>query len=91
MSFDKKVKQVVNCPKAEKFRDLVQSKLPNAHIFWDPEPNPFCDQQSCTLVAVNRTSPEKKGSIDYPQGFPDQLVKVLAEDFVVHIGPKVTK
>jgi len=77
--------------KADELRDLVQSKLPHANVFWDPAPDAFFDTKPCELIAVNRNDPEKKGTIRYPNGFPDQPVETLAEDFVAHIGPEVTE
>ena len=72
--------------KGETLQELVQSKLPNARVFWDPPPDEFLDKQSCELIAVNLKNPKKKGSINYRDGITEHPVETLADDFMAHIG-----
>ena len=75
---------------SDQLRDLVQSRLPHARVFWDPAPDQFWDEKPCELMAVNRKNPDRKGSIHYSKGFPEHPVETLADDFVAHIGPRVS-
>ena len=75
--------------KGETLRELVQSRLPYARVFWDPAPDEFFDKKACELIAVNRKNPKKKGSINYRDGISAHPAETLAEDFVEHIGPDV--
>lgn len=75
--------------KGETLQELVQSKLPNARVFWDPPPDEFLDKQSCELIAVNLKNPKKKGSICYTDGISEDPVETYADDFVAQKGPDV--
>jgi hypothetical protein len=75
--------------KGDTLRELVQSRLTHARVFWDPPPNDFFEKQSCKLVAVNLKNPKKRGSIDYRNGITEHPPEALTDDFVAHIGPEV--
>ncbi|MBW2005913.1 MAG: hypothetical protein JRI72_15190 [Deltaproteobacteria bacterium] len=75
--------------KGETLRNLVQSKLPHANVFWDPAPDEFFEKKSCMLIAVNLKNPKKKGSINYQDGIAEHPPEILADDFVAHIGQEV--
>ena len=67
--------------KGETLQELVQSKLPNARVFWDPPPDEFLDKQSCELIAVNLKNPKKKGSIYYKDGYLFSYFEYVGNDF----------
>lgn len=75
--------------KGDVLRDLVQSKLPHARVFWDPPPDTFFETKSCHLIAVNLANPEKRGSIHYEKGIAANPPETYADDFIAHVGPDV--
>lgn len=70
--------------------EAVQSKLPNAKVFWAQPPDPFFHQKACTLVAVSRTDPNKRVEMEYKDGLGDHSIETLADDFVAHLGPELS-
>ena len=73
-----------------KLAETLQSKLPNAKVFWTQPPDPFIHQKACTLVAVSLTDPNKRVEMVYKDGLGDHSIATLADDFVEHLGPELS-
>jgi hypothetical protein len=70
--------------------EAIQRRLPNVDVFWEKEPDPFFDNMPCTLVAVSHTTGGKV-VMEYVNGLSDHSIETLADDFVAHLGSRVSK
>ena len=67
---------------ARDFLATIQSKLPQAKLVWEKEPNFFFNKQPCTLTATSLADANKIFTMEFPDGLVEEPLDDVVEKFV---------
>jgi hypothetical protein len=68
----------------ENFFTTLQSKLPQAKLIWEKEPDFFFAKKACALTAISIADLSKKFTMNFPEGLGEEPLDDVMEIFIDH-------
>lgn len=66
----------------KEFFSTIQGRLPQAKLIWDKSPDFFFNMRPCTLTAISLSDPNKKFTMEFPEGLGEEPLDDVVETFI---------